>query len=70
MSGNEDGTVRIYRQTANGSWERKEANIVHKDGVLSANFSPHGCHLVTASDNGVVKITELQSNNSSLAVIE
>ncbi|WP_257288119.1 WD40 repeat domain-containing protein, partial [Endozoicomonas sp. SESOKO2] len=46
-----------------GSW-KETANITHKGKVLSADFSPDSCHVVTAGEDETAKIYGLRSNGS------
>ncbi len=64
-----EGTAKLIGQMADGSWSEK-ASVSHNGWIYSATFSADGRYVVTASNDKSVKITELRSNHSLLAVTE
>ncbi|WP_422441810.1 MULTISPECIES: F-box/WD repeat-containing protein [unclassified Endozoicomonas] len=62
-------TAFIIGQQDNGSWSEK-ATITHDERISSATFSADGSQVITASVDGIVKITELRRNHLLSAVTE
>ena len=50
-------TARVWRKGADGTWTATPL-AGHEDAVRSASFSPDGSRIVTASDDGTVRVWE------------
>ncbi|WP_422133821.1 F-box/WD repeat-containing protein [Endozoicomonas sp. ALD040] len=62
-------TAIIVGQRDDGSWSEK-ASITHDERIISATFSADGSLVITASLDGIVKITELRRNHILFDVTE